>query len=105
MGHTQIEEAKVVDRALRRENTIRAETEGISVRPHASDDGVYEARGSKGNLYRIEVTLGGYKCSCPSYLYREDCKHIAALVTALTMRGEDTAEGYVLPQTVEEASG
>jgi predicted nucleic acid-binding Zn finger protein len=53
---------------------LKFEKIGIIDEPTASN--VIIVKGSKGNEYRISAG----KCSCPGFVYRNDCKHIKELV-------------------------
>jgi uncharacterized Zn finger protein len=50
---------------------------GLSILKSTEVNGekLYEIRGASG-IYIVKVADSNYSCTCPSYQYRKNCKHI-----------------------------
>jgi len=77
-GSKTVHKFKVPQSFDRRGRTfVELESEQVAPEPRAD---VWEVPGSKGKTYTVTREPGGgmdYRCTCPGYLYRGSCRHVA----------------------------
>lgn len=64
-------------RIIKKSNIVDSST-AIMYNAPKSDRNVFEAKGSKGNVYTITREKSTWSCTCVGFGFRRDCKHIAA---------------------------
>ena len=40
----------------------------------------WEFQGSKGDVYYVTIEAGHYQCTCPGFVYRNRCRHVAEMI-------------------------